>query len=61
MSLTKEDLQIIEEIVRIKVKNNLNKYVLKKPHVLNITYDELEAELIKVGENTPDIPVNKLE
>ena len=61
MSLSKEDLQIIEEIVRIKVKKNLQKYVLKKPHILNITYDELEAELVKVEENIPDIPIIKLE
>ena len=61
MSLSKEDLQIIEEIVRIKVKNNLQKYVLNKPHILNITYDELEAELVKVEENIPDIPIIKLE
>lgn len=61
MPLTKDDLQIIEEIVRIKVKNNLEKYVLKKPHVLNITYDELEAELVKIENNVPDIPIVKLE
>jgi hypothetical protein len=61
MSLTKEDLQIIEEIVRIKVKNDLNKYVLKKPHMLNITYDELEAELVKVGAKSPEIQIVKLE
>ena len=61
MSLTKEDIQIIEEIVRVKVKNNLKRYVLKKPHVLNITYDELERELVKIEESIPDIPIVKLE
>lgn len=58
MSLTKKDIQIIEEIVNKKVKTSLEKYILSKPHILNITYDELTQELQKAQEKaTFNIPI----
>ena len=63
MALSKEDIQIITRIVNIHVKQNMdifNKYMLGKPYILNITYDELQEEIVKMKESIPDIPIVKL-
>ncbi len=64
MALSKEDIQIIKKIVNIDIQKNmdiLNKYMLGKPYILNITYDELQEEIVKIKESIPDIPIVRLE
>ena len=61
MSLTKDDIEIIEEIIRIKVKKNLKEYILSRPYVLKMTYDEMEKELVKIQEDFANIPIVKVE
>ncbi|MDD2577973.1 MAG: hypothetical protein PHP96_01115 [Candidatus Dojkabacteria bacterium] len=60
MSLTQNDIEIIEEIVRRKIKKSFDMYFLKninKSQKIDITYDELEKELVRVQENLKEIPV----
>ncbi len=60
MSLTQNDIEIIEEIVRRKIKKSFDVYFLKninKSQKIDITYDELEKELVRVQENLKEIPV----
>lgn len=64
MALSKEDIQIIKKIVNVDIQKNmdiLNKYMLGKPYILNITYDELQEEIVKIKESIPDIPIVRLE
>jgi hypothetical protein len=64
MALSKEDIQIIKRIVSTNVQKNmdiLNKYMQGKPYILNITYDELQEEIVKIRESVPDIPIVRLE
>jgi hypothetical protein len=64
MALSKEDIQIIKRIVSTNVQENmdiLNKYMQGKPYILNITYDELQEEIVKIRESVPDIPIVRLE
>ena len=64
MALSKEDIQIIKRIVSTDVQKNmdiLNKYMQGKPYILNITYDELQEEIVKIRESVPDIPIVRLE
>ena len=60
MSLTQNDIEIFEEIVRRKIKKSFDMYFLKninKSQKIDITYDELEKELVRVQENLKEIPV----
>jgi hypothetical protein len=64
MALSKEDIQIIKRIVSTNVQENmdiLNRYMQGKPYILNITYDELQEEIVKIRESVPDIPIVRLE
>jgi len=64
MALSNEDIQIIKRIVNTNVQKNmdiLNKYMQGKPYILNITYDELQEEIVKIRESVPDIPIVRLE
>ena len=70
MALTQSDIQIIQEIVNrslIEVNrsieknfNTLNRYVLGKPYVLDITYEQLAQEVERVKESIPEIPVVRM-
>ena len=63
MALSNEDIQIIKEIVNTDIQKNigvLSKYMLGKPYVLNITYDQLQKEIVKIKEYVPDIPIVRL-
>lgn len=60
MSLTQNDIKIIEEIVRRKIKKSFDMYFLKnidKSQKIDITYDELEKELVRIQENLKEIPI----
>lgn len=45
MSLSNDDIQKIQQLVNEGVKSSMNKHILKKPHMLDMTYDELGKEL----------------
>lgn len=64
MALTREDIITIKKIVNRNARENLriiNRYILGKPYVLGITYDQLEKEVVRINQNVPDIPVVRLE
>jgi hypothetical protein len=70
MALTQNDIRIIQQIVNrslIKVNRNieknfstLNKYVLGKPYVLDMTYEQLAQEVERVKESIPEIPIVRM-
>jgi hypothetical protein len=63
MALSNEDIQIIKDIVNTDIQKNigiLSKYMLGKPYVLSITYDQLQKEIVKMKEYVPDIPIVRL-
>ena len=64
MALTKEDIQTIKRIVNRNTQENMkviNRYILGKSYIMNITYDQLAKEVVEINQNVPDIPIVVLE
>lgn len=57
MALTKKDIQMIQKIV----DRNILKYVLTKPSAWNITYEELEKEIVKLRKDIPEVEIIRME
>ncbi|MHC1716945.1 MAG: hypothetical protein AB9915_03640 [Candidatus Dojkabacteria bacterium] len=48
MVLTKEDIRIINELMSINIKK-IYKDILSKPTLVNMTYDELTRDIVKIS------------